>query len=170
MKWGRDRTFEEFYFERKLPTVASSTFHNIYFRFVFPFYKHLKTDSHDKHSLRLITSPSWWIIAHTHKLTEFPLRMYLVEVRERYPVRCVRCGVTCPRLLLQDGKYAEAVFPLPQQRKSLNRTHLLFCPSRTVTDTLRVGSQTNTTCSTRPRDIPPILCFCALYGPGNCCG
>jgi len=36
--------------------------------------------------------------------------------------------------------HAAAVFPLPQQRKSLGRTRLLFCPSRTLTDTLGVGS------------------------------
>lgn len=86
--------------------------------------------------------------------SQFPLRMYLVGVGERYPVRCAWCHVTCFRLLSQDGKYGKAPFPLPQQRKSLDRTHLLFCPSRTVTDTLWVGSQTHTMCSTRPCDIP----------------
>ena len=52
--------------------------------------------------------------------------MYLVGVGERYPVRW--CRVTCLGFLSQDGKYGKAVFPLLQQRKSLDRTHLLFCP------------------------------------------
>lgn len=115
----------------------------IYFKTLFPF-KHIKTDSHS-----LIGSLSW-LITTTTKLREFPLRMYLVGVRGRDTLSDV-CRVTCLGLLSQDGK---PVFPLPQQRKSLDRPHLLFCPFRTVTDMLRVGSQTNTTCSTRPCDIP----------------
>lgn len=68
---------------------------------------------------------------HTHTDSQSFQRMYLVRVMERYPARFVWCRVACLGLLSQDGT---SVFPLPQQRKSVDKTHLLFCHSRMVTD------------------------------------
>lgn len=68
---------------------------------------------------------------HTHTaytLTQFPLRMYLVEVEGRYHDKCV-CGVTSH---VWDPCCRMEVFPLPQQRKSLDWTRPLFCRFRAL--------------------------------------
>lgn len=60
----------------------------------------------------------------------------MVGVKQRYSIRCVLCLVPYIGLLLQDDKYVKAEFPLTQQKKSQDGTHLLFCIFRTVTDTV----------------------------------
>lgn len=86
-------------------------------------FKHLKTFSWqiDFLSYQMDRCP------HAHKVS-----MEDVSVRSQsWDTLCVWCRVTCLGLLSQDRKYGKAVFPLPQQRKSLDRTYVLFCTSRT---------------------------------------